>query len=98
MEETFRSPQLAPQMPQMLLIPSAINSAKIAPRAKMLYAILLEYTLHRQEPPTQQELATKLGTTPRTVRSHLVALQKLNLVTVTHRGAKRPNTYGVRGI
>ena len=77
------------QVPNHLL-----ESNKISPGAKLVYAMLLKYAWQNDCCfPGQERLASDMGVTDRSVRSYIQELTKHDFLTVKRRGQGKPNLY-----
>lgn len=77
------------QVPNFLLDAKDLSAA-----AKLAYAKLLSYAWQNDFCfPGQERLASDLGITDRSVRSHLKELEKRGLLTIIRRGQGKTNVY-----
>jgi hypothetical protein len=77
------------QVPNHLL-----ESKKISPGAKLVYAMLLKYAWQNDSCfPGQERLAEDMGVTDRSVRTYIQELTKCDFLSVKRRGQGKPNLY-----
>ncbi len=71
-----------------------LESKKVSPGAKLVYAMLLKYAWQKDSCfPGQERLAKDMGVTDRSVRTYIQELTKCDFLSVKRRGQGKPNLY-----
>lgn len=71
-----------------------LESSKISPGAKLVYAMLLKYAWQDDSCfPGQERLAEDMGVTDRSVRTYIDELKTHDFLKVKRQGQGRPNKY-----